>query len=119
MGDISLEITPSKIHPDEIITGIITVTYPGKYDGVVVSAQISDSNEHITYKSSNGRPISQNVARLFIGRDTMTSDNKAQFTAAISFEPESEHEVKFRASVIEQHKEIDSKIIFATYHSKK
>lgn len=117
MGDISLEITPKEIHPEDVITGSIVVAYPGKYDGVVVSAQISDTNEHITYKSSNGRPISQNVARLFIERDSMP-ENRAQFTAAISFEPESEREVKFRASVIEQHKEIDSKIVFVTYSSK-
>ncbi len=115
-NDIDFKIVPTVIHPDVEIRGTITVSYPGKYDGVVVSAQISDSNEHITYKSSNGKPISQNVARLFIGYDTIT-DNTAEFTAAISFEPESEHEVKFRASVIEQHKEIDSKIIFAKYTS--
>ncbi|MDE0090207.1 MAG: hypothetical protein OXP12_02485 [Thaumarchaeota archaeon] len=116
MGDISLEIDPVEIRPNAEIRGVITVSYPGKYDGVVVSAQISDSNEHITYKSSNGRPISQNVARLFIGRDTMKEGGRrAEFTAAIGFEPESEHEVKFRVSAIEQHKEIDSCIVFARY----
>ena len=71
MGDISMEIDPAEIRPNAEIRGVITVSYPGKYDGVVVSAQISDSNEHITYKSSNGKPISQNVARLFISRDSM------------------------------------------------
>ena len=116
-NDITLKIIPDVIYPDVEIKGTITVSYPGKYDGVVISAQISDSNEHITYKSSNGKPISQNVARLFIGYDTMTN-NAAEFTAVISFEPESEHEVKFRASVIEQHKEIDSKIIFTKYMQK-
>ena len=42
-------------------------------------------------------------------------ENKAEFTALIKFEPEQEHEVKFRASIIEQHKEIESQIIFAKY----
>ena len=112
--DISLEIDTDTIRPNTEFGGVIEVSYPGKYDGVVVSAQISDSNNHITYRSSNGNAISQNVARLFIGRDTMT-DNKAMFTAVIAFEPESSHEVKFRASVIEQHKEIDSQIVFATF----
>ena len=36
-------------------------------------------------------------------------------TAMIGFEPKQVHEVKFRASIIEQHKEIESKIIFARY----
>ena len=42
-------------------------------------------------------------------------ENKAEFTATIEFEPKQEHEVKFRVSIIEQHKEIESKIIFASY----
>ena len=43
-------------------------------------------------------------------------ENTAKFTALINFEPkQKEHEVKFRASVIEQHKEIESQIIFARY----
>lgn len=114
MGDITLELDTADIRPNTEIRGSIAVTYPGKYDGVVVSSQISDSNHHITYRSSNGKPISQNAARLFISRDAMAGD-RAEFTAAITFEPKSEHEVKFRASVIEQHKEIDSKIVFARY----
>lgn len=115
MGDdISLKIDPTDICPNAEIKGMIVVSYPGKYDGVVINTQISDSNQHITYKSSNGRHISQNVARLFIEYDAMIN-NTAEFTAVISFEPESFHEVKFRASVIEQHKEIDSKIVFSKY----
>jgi hypothetical protein len=43
------------------------------------------------------------------------TENKAEFTAIISFEPIKEYEIKFRASIIEQHKEIESQIIFAKY----
>jgi hypothetical protein len=42
-------------------------------------------------------------------------ENKAKFTALIEFEANQEYEVKFRVSIIEQHKEIESKIIFAKY----
>ena len=42
-------------------------------------------------------------------------DNKAEFTAAIEFEPKETHEVKFRASIIEQHKEIESDVLFAKF----
>ena len=44
-------------------------------------------------------------------------ENKVEFTALIKFEPKKEHEIKFRASIIEQHKEIESQIIFAKYSS--
>ncbi|MFB5632750.1 MAG: hypothetical protein ACE5Q9_05435 [Nitrosopumilus sp.] len=114
MKDIEFKLNSTDIHPNSEIKGEITVSYPGRYDGVVINTQILDSNEHITYKSYNGKTISNNVARLFINKDTM-SDNKAEFTATIKFEPTQEHEVKFRASIIEQHKEIESQIIFAKY----
>ena len=114
MKDLEFKLNLSDIHKDELITGEISVSYPGRYDGVVVNVQISDSNEHITYKSYNGKKISQNVSRLFINKNTM-NDNKAEFTAQISFESEQTHEVKFRVSIIEQHKEIESQIIFVKY----
>jgi len=112
--DIEFKLEPNEIHPNSEIRGTIIVSYPGKYDGVVINTQILDSNEHIIYKSYNGKKISQNVSRLFINKDVMP-DNKAEFTAEIKFEPKQNHEIKFRASIIEQHKEIESQIIFAKY----
>ena len=114
MGDLEFKLNSSDIHQNSEITGTITVSYPGRYDGVVVNTTILDSNEHIIYKSYNQKKISQHVSRLFINKDTMP-ENKAEFTATIEFEPKQEHEVKFRVSIIEQHKEIESKIIFANY----
>ena len=114
MKDIEFKLNSADIHPDSEIMGTISVSYPGRYDGVVINTQILDSNEHIVYKAYNGKKISQNVSRLFINKDVMP-ENKAEFTASIRFEPKQEHEVKFRASIIEQHKEIESQIIFARY----
>ena len=114
--DLEFKLNSMDIHPNSEIIGTITVSYPGIYDGVVVNTTILDSNEHIIYKSYNEKKISQNNSRLFINKDVMSED-KAEFTAIIDFEPEQEHEVKFRVSIIEQHKEIESQIIFAKYSS--
>lgn len=114
MGDITFQLEPTEIHKDSQITGNISVTYPGRYDGVVINVTIFDANEHIKYTSYNGKKISQNVSRLFINRDSMP-ENTAEFTGIIDFDTSNTHEVKFRASIIEQHKEIESKIIFANY----
>jgi len=114
VADLEFNLEPKAIHQNSEIRGTITVNYPGRYDGVVINTQILDSNQHIIYKSYNEKKISQNVARLFISKDMMP-DHKAEFTATIDFEPSKKHEVKFRASIIEQHKEIESKIIFAEY----
>jgi hypothetical protein len=112
--DLEFKLNSIEIHPDSEIKGTIAVSYPGRYDGVVINTTILDSNEHIIYKSYNGKKISQNVSRLFINKDVMPED-KAEFTAIINFQANQEHEVKFRVSVIEQHKEIESQIIFAKY----
>ena len=114
MKDIELKLDSTEIHPNSEIKGNITVNYSGKYDGVVINTLILNSNELIVYKSSNGKNISQNVSRLFISKDSMP-DNKAVFTATIEFEPKETHEVKFRVSIIEQHKEIESDVLFAKF----
>jgi hypothetical protein len=114
MKDLEFKLNSTDIHPNSEIKGMISVSYPGRYDGVVVNATILDSNEHIIYKSYNEKKISQNVSRLFINKDVMPED-RVEFTALIDFEPKQEHEVKFRVSIIEQHKEIESQIIFAKY----
>jgi hypothetical protein len=112
--DLEFKLNSIEIHPDSEIKGTIAVSYPGRYDGVVINTTILDSNEHIIYKSYNGKKISQNVSRLFINKDVMLED-KAEFTAIINFQPNQEYEIKFRVSIIEQHKEIESQIIFAKY----
>lgn len=114
MKDLEFRLNSTDIHPDSEIKGTISVSYPGRYDGVVINTTILDSNEHITFKSYNGKKISQNVSRLFISKDTMP-EHKAEFTALIDFKAKQEHIVRFRVSIIEQHKEIESQIIFAKY----
>ena len=107
MSDMQFKLEPNEIHKGSEIKGTIMVAYPGRYDGVVINVTIFDSNEHIKYTSYNDKKISQNVSRLFINRDSMPKDI-AEFTGIIDFETETIHEVKFRVSIIEQHKELFS-----------
>lgn len=112
MKDIELKLENLNIKPHEIIKGKIKVNYPGRYDGVVVNTQILNSNQLIVYRSYNNKTISQNIARLFVNRNDMPQ-NTVEFTATIEFEPKEDHEVKFRVSIIQEHKEIESDILFA------
>ena len=114
MGYIKLTLDDLNLKPNSEIRGHVTVDYPGKYDGIVINTLIMNSNELIVYKSYNDEKISDNVSRLFISRDVMP-ENKANFTASIEFEPEQSHDVKFRASIIEQHKEVESVQLFAKF----
>jgi|TARA_Y100000815_G_scaffold117119_1_gene105735 hypothetical protein len=114
MKYIELKLNNENIKPRVEIKGYITVNFPGRYDGVVVNIQILDSNNLVVYKSYNNKQISQNVSRLFISKDVMP-DDKAEFTAIIDFIPEQSHDVKFRVSIIEQHKEVESEQLFAKF----
>ena len=116
MKDIELKLDDTNIFPHSEIKGHIIVNYPGRYDGVVINTQILGTNELVVYRSYNEKIISQNVSRLFISKDDMP-DNKAEFTASIEFEPKETHEVKFRVSIIEQHKEIESDVVFGKLYA--
>ena len=95
MKDIELKLDDTSISPYSEIRGHITVNYSGRYDGVVINIQIVGTNELVVYRSYNEKQISQNVSRLFIGKEDMP-DNKAEFTVSVEFEPKETHEVKFR-----------------------
>ena len=114
MKYITLVLDNLDIKPNSEIIGYVTVDYTGKYDGIVINTLIINSNELIVYKSYNDEKISDNVSRLFISKDVMP-DNKAKFTAVIEFVPAQSHDVKFRASIIEQHKEVESDQLFAKF----
>lgn len=111
MKDIELKLENLTFKAHEIIKGRIQVNYSGRYDGVVVNAQILGSNQLIVYRSYNNKSISQNLSRLFINKDNMIQ-NVVEFTASIEFEPKEIHEIKFRASIIQEHKEIESDVVF-------
>ena len=114
MKDIEIQLDSKDIFPHDEIRGTVIVNYPGLYDGVVINTQIIGSNELVVWRSYNEKKISKNVSRLFISKDVMP-ENKAIFTASIDFEPKESHDVKFRASIIEQHKEVESDQLFATF----
>ena len=113
MKDIEIKLENDKITANSGIKGFISVNYAGKFDSVIVNAQILGSNELVLYKTCNNEDLPHTVSRLFISRESMM-ENKAEFTAVINFEPKEQYEVKFRASIIEQHKEIENDQIFAT-----
>ncbi|NDB51714.1 MAG: hypothetical protein EB154_07305 [Nitrosopumilaceae archaeon] len=114
MKDIEIILQDKNIKPNTDIIGTVRVNYSGKFDSIVINTQILGSNDLMLFTSYNGKKISQRSSRLFISKDTMPQ-NKADFTAMITFEPTQKHDVKFRASIIEQHKEVENDVIFASF----
>ena len=113
MKDIEIKLESEHITKESGIKGFIKVNYTGKFDSIVVNTQILGSNELVTYTTCNNKKLPNTVSRLFISKENMP-ENKAEFTAIINFDPKESHDIKFRVSIIEQHKEIENDQIFAT-----
>ena len=114
MKDIEIKLDETNLKPHKKIIGYVNVNYQGLYDGIVINTQILGSNELVVWREYNGIKISKNVSRLFVNKDVMP-ENKVDFIATIEFEPTEEHDVKFRASIIQQHKEIENAQLFANF----
>ena len=114
MKDIEITLENNEIKPNSEFRGTIKVNYSGRYDSVVLNTQILNSNELMLFTSCNNKKLNNRSSRLFISKETMPN-NIAEFSAIITFEPKEKHDIKFRASIIEQHKEIESDVLFAKY----
>lgn len=114
LKDIEITLQSNEIKPNAEFKGTIRVNYAGRYDSVVLNTQILNSNELMLFTSCNGKKLNNRSSRLFISKDVMPQ-NVADFTAMITFEPQQKHDVKFRASIIEQHKEVESDVLFAKF----
>lgn len=95
------------------IRGRVSVTYAGRYDGVSISAQVTGSNSLVSFESCNGRPAGGAKSRLFVPSGEMPGGT-AEFSARVEPPVGGPHEVRVRASIIEQHKEVESDTVFAS-----
>ena len=111
----NIKVQIDKDSTAESIKCIITVSYTGTFDSVVVNVQILDSNELIIFKSYNDKIINQNVSRLFIPAKDI--DGIVRVETSLGYIIKESQEIKFRASIIEQHKEIESDIAFIKIES--
>lgn len=107
--DIKVELDESSKN----VHGTITVAYGGRYDGVVINAQITGSNALVSFVSYNDKNANGSKSRLFVPSSDMV-DGKIEFVADIVPTPKEKHEIRVRASIIEQHKEVESDLVFAT-----
>lgn len=112
MKEIEITLVDKKIKPELEFVCTILVNYSSRYDGVVLNTQIMDSNELMLFTCLNGKKINTRSSRLFIPKDSMPN-GKAEVCCLVTFTPKQKHQVKFRASIIEQHKEVESDVVFA------
>jgi hypothetical protein len=114
-SDIKLQIFEQIIYPNEEIHGKIELNYDGRFNTVLINSQIENSNDIFNYIELNGKKINHPYARLSIFRKELGDRNTIEFTAITKHIPSTSSgftRVKFRTSIIQEHKEIANYIFF-------
>jgi len=108
---IRISIKQNSIIPQSDINGTVTVNYRGRFDGVQVNTYITGTNEQVHFVNVDGKPISLFV-RLFVSKDAIGNKNFFNFTARVEqANLPKQTSIRFRAAIIQEHKEIESDVI--------
>ena len=111
--NIFLDFKNKEINVGEELECIITIDYTGRFDSISINSQIEDSSDVFTYTEINGKKINHPYARLSIMKKELQNPSSIRLKAITKHVPKNtESVVKFRATLIQEHKEIASDIKF-------
>ena len=110
---ISLSFAESEVAPGQELHGSVSMNYAGRFDSLVINSQIENSSDVFSYVNLNGKKINHPYARLSIFKTELGSSNPVKFTAITKHGPPGQYSsVKFRVSIVQEHKEVASDIAF-------
>lgn len=118
-----MENKNKNIHKDKIINleidgkkeidGRIIINYSGRFDSISINSQIENSSDVFTYTEIDNKKINHPYARLSIFKKEIKDPKIIKFKAFTNHIPRNnESKVKFRATLIQEHKEIASDVKF-------
>jgi hypothetical protein len=112
--DVSISLAESSIVAGNDLHGTVVINYHGRFDSIAVNSQIENSSDVFSYTNLNGKNIKHPYARLSIFKSELADRNTINFTATTNHIPtEGEYSnVKFRVSIIQEHKEVASDIAY-------
>jgi len=118
--NIDLQITEGKqTNGKKEIDGKLIINYTGRFDSISINSQIEDSSDIFTYTEIDEKKINHPYARLSIFKKDIQNPNIIRFKAFTDHNPKTiESNVKFRATLIQEHKEIASVIKYIKIKSK-
>jgi hypothetical protein len=106
-------LTEEQVTSGQDIHGTINLAYASRYDTIVINSQIEDSSGSFEFVELNGKKIDYPYPRLSVFEKDISGLKKMTFTARTKHVPRNASaKVKFRVSVIQEHKEIASDISF-------
>ncbi len=112
--DVSISLVENSIVSGDDLHGTIVINYPGRFDSVVINSQIENSSDVYSYTNLNGKNIKHPYARLSIFKSELGGSTTINFTATTNHVPAGDSSnVKFRVSIIQEHKEVASDITYS------
>ena len=110
---IDLEIIEKESDGIKKIYGKIIINYAGRFDSISINSQIEDSSDVFTYIEIDDKKINHPYARLSVFKKEIQDPKTIKFKAFTNHIPKnSESNVKFRVTLIQEHKEIASDVKF-------
>lgn len=111
-NDIIIIFDKNEVKPKEELNGIIKITYPGRFDSIVINSQIENTSDIFTFIKINDKKIDYSYARMPILKQDIKDVNEIKFTVTTEHVPQRLSNVKFRASIIQEHKEVADNVAF-------
>jgi hypothetical protein len=110
---VSILLAESEIAGGQELHGTVTINYPGRWDSIVINSQIENSNDVFSYTTINGEKIRYPYARLSIFKTELGGKTTIEFAAKTNHVPAADQSnVKFRVSIIQEHKEVANDIAY-------
>ena len=111
-NDILINFDRTDIKPKEEVNGVIKINYMGRFDSIVINSQIENSNDIFTFIKLNDKIINYSYARMPVLRQDLKDTSEIRFVVTTDHVPQVSSNVKFRASIIQEHKEVANHVAF-------
>ncbi|MEO9294539.1 MAG: hypothetical protein ABI347_02950 [Nitrososphaera sp.] len=113
MAEITLSILELQVTAGQELHGKVEINYAGRWDSVVINSQIENSSDVFSYSMLNNKKVNYPYARLSIFKTELKGATTVDFVASTKHVPQGESSnVKFRVSLVQEHKEIFSDIAY-------
>ena len=112
-NEVTITLQEKEVAAGQELHGRIAISYAGRWDSVVINSQIENSSDVFFYSLLNGKKVNYPYARLSIFKAELKGATTIDFVTSTKHVPASEpSSVKFRVTLIQEHKEIYSDIAY-------
>jgi hypothetical protein len=113
-NEVTITLQEKEVAAGQELHGWIAINYTGRWDSVVINSQIENSSDVFSYSFLNGKKVNHPYARLSIFKAELKGATTIDFVASTKHVPPvgEPSSVKFRVTLIQEHKEIYSDIAY-------